>query len=38
MTQNKGVHIDIANRELGWEPSFDRERGLKKTIEYFENF
>ena len=28
--------IDIANRELGWEPSFDRERGLKKTIEYFE--
>ena len=29
-------NIEIANKELGWQPSFDREVGLKKTIEYFD--
>ena len=28
--------IDLAKKELGWNPKFQREVGLKKTIEYFE--
>ena len=28
--------IDLAKKELGWNPKFQREGGLKKTIEYFE--
>ena len=28
--------IEIATKELKWEPSFDRETGLKKTIRYFD--
>ena len=28
--------IEIARKELKWEPSFDRETGLKKTIRYFD--
>ena len=27
--------IDLAKKELGWNPKFHREEGLKKTIEYF---
>lgn len=33
-TQRKPV-IDLANKELGWEPTIPLEEGLKKTIEYF---
>lgn len=29
--------IDLAKRELGWEPKVILEEGLKKTIEYFQN-
>ncbi len=28
--------IELAKKELGWNPKFQREEGLKKTIEYFE--
>jgi UDP-glucuronate decarboxylase len=27
--------IDLANKELGWEPTVDLENGLIKTVEYF---
>jgi UDP-glucuronate decarboxylase len=27
--------IDMAKKELGWEPHIALEEGLKKTIEYF---
>ena len=33
-TQRKPV-IDLAKKELGWQPSIPLEEGLKKTIEYF---
>lgn len=33
-TQRKPV-IDLAKRELNWEPTISLEDGLKKTIEYF---
>ena len=33
-TQRKPV-IDLAKKELNWEPSINLEEGLKKTIEYF---
>jgi UDP-glucuronate decarboxylase len=33
-TQRKPV-IDLAKKELGWEPKIGLEDGLKKTIEYF---
>lgn len=33
-TQRKPV-IDLAKKELGWEPKIVLEEGLKKTIEYF---
>ena len=33
-TQRKPV-IDLAKKELGWEPTIPLEEGLKKTIEYF---
>ena len=29
-------NIDVAKRELNWQPSVDIEEGLKRTIEYFE--
>ena len=29
-------NIDIAKKELSWKPSFNRETGLKKTVEYFD--
>ncbi|MBO6297854.1 MAG: SDR family oxidoreductase [Lachnospiraceae bacterium] len=32
--QRKPV-IDLAKKELGWEPTISLEEGLKKTIEYF---
>ncbi len=35
-TQRKPV-IDLAKRELGWEPKVSLEEGLKKTISYFED-
>ena len=35
-TQRKPV-IDLAKKELGWEPSIPLEEGLKKTIEYFKS-
>jgi UDP-glucuronate decarboxylase len=35
-TQRKPV-IDVARREIGWEPVVSVEDGLKKTIEYFTN-
>lgn len=28
-------NIDLAKKELGWEPKINLEEGLKKTIEYF---
>ena len=28
--------IELAKKELGWNPKLQREEGLKKTIEYFE--
>jgi len=28
--------IELAKKELGWNPKFQREEGLKKTIEYFD--
>lgn len=34
-TQRKPV-IDLAKKELGWEPTIKLEDGLKKTIEYFD--
>lgn len=33
-TQRKPV-IDLAKKELGWEPTISLEEGLKKTIDYF---
>ena len=30
--------IGLAKKSLGWEPKIGFEKGLKKTIEYFENF
>ncbi len=30
-------NIDLAKKELGWEPSILLDEGLKKTIPYFEN-
>jgi len=27
--------IDLAKKELGWEPKVQLEEGLSKTIEYF---
>ena len=27
--------IELANKELGWEPVVNLEEGLKKTIDYF---
>ena len=33
-TQRKPV-IDLAKKELGWEPTIPLEEGLKRTIEYF---
>lgn len=30
--------IGLAKKTLGWEPRIELEKGLKKTIEYFENF
>ena len=33
-TQRKPV-IDLAKKELGWEPKIPLEEGLKRTIEYF---
>ena len=33
-TQRKPV-IDLAKKELGWEPTVPLDEGLKKTIEYF---
>jgi UDP-glucuronate decarboxylase len=27
--------IDLAKKELDWEPTIELEEGLKKTIEYF---
>ena len=35
-TQRKPV-IELAKKELGWEPEIALEEGLKKTIQYFEN-
>ena len=35
-TQRKPV-IDLAKKELGWEPTIPLEEGLKKTIEYFKS-
>ena len=29
--------ISLAKKELKWHPKYDRNQGLKKTIEYFEN-
>ena len=29
-------NIDIAKKELGWEPSYGRKAGLRKTIEFFD--
>ena len=34
-TQRKPV-IDLAKKELGWEPTIPLKEGLKKTIQYFE--
>lgn len=34
-TQRKPV-IDLAKKELGWEPNIPLEEGLKRTIQYFE--
>jgi UDP-glucuronate decarboxylase len=28
-------NIELAKKELGWEPKITLEEGLKKTIEYF---
>ena len=28
--------IELAKKELGWNPKFQRKDGLKKTIEYFD--
>ncbi len=33
-TQRKPV-IELAKKELGWEPTIALDEGLKKTIEYF---
>ena len=30
--------IDLAKKELDWEPHIPLEEGLKKTIDYFRNF
>ena len=35
-TQRKPM-IDLAKKELNWEPTIPLEEGLKKTIEYFES-
>ena len=35
-TQRKPV-IDLAKKELDWQPTIPLEEGLKKTIEYFKN-
>ena len=35
-TQRKPV-IEMAKRELGWEPKIDLDEGLKKTIDYFKS-
>lgn len=35
-TQRKPV-IELAKKELDWEPSIHLEEGLKKTIEYFKS-
>ena len=35
-TQRKPV-IDLAKKELGWEPHICLDEGLKRTIEYFKN-
>lgn len=35
-TQRKPI-IDLAKKELGWEPTIPLEEGLKKTIEYFKH-
>ena len=35
-TQRKPV-IDLAKKELNWQPTINLEEGLKKTIEYFKN-
>ena len=33
-TQRKPI-IDLAQKELSWQPTIKLEDGLKKTIEYF---
>ena len=36
-TQQRCPDISLAKKELKWHPKYDRNQGLKKTIEYFEN-
>ncbi len=31
-------NIELARKELGWEPTIPLEEGLRKTIDYFKNF
>ena len=35
--QQRCPDISLAKKELEWHPKYDRNQGLKKTIEYFEN-
>ena len=35
--QQRCPDISLAKKELNWKPKYDRSKGLKKTIEYFEN-
>jgi UDP-glucuronate decarboxylase len=35
--QQRCPDISLAKKELKWNPKYDRNQGLKKTIEYFEN-
>lgn len=35
--QQRCPDISLAKKELKWHPKYDRNQGLKKTIEYFEN-
>ena len=35
--QQRCPDISLAKKELEWNPKYDRNQGLKKTIEYFEN-
>ncbi len=36
--QQRQPDISVASKELGWKPVWDLEDGLKKTIEYFDDF